>query len=132
MIGVLNMHQATFLGPLLSLLLLAFDPAASAQASVNIDRRDIRSVLLALVPLIQKGFDERQVAEVEQLAKSMDLDDERDIRFKITYKNQQTTLLVVLHCDDVDDFEVFFWTVPELAKEIQAQIRSVVTKLGTC
>lgn len=123
------MKRSLFLA-LSAALSRVFASGQTAEASASLDAGDLPAVLSAIVPLIERGFASAQVAELVQLAKSMKIDEERDRTFSIAYKGQSARLRVVLHCDDTDNFELFFFTHPDLAQQIHERIRRVMEQLG--
>ena len=111
-------------------LLLGCQATAQSEASASLDAKDLPAVLSAMVPLMDSGYSEAQSAELQRLAASMKVDEDKERTFAIVYKGKAARLRVVLHCDDVDAYEVWFYTVPELANRMQEEIKRVMQRLG--
>ena len=97
----------------------------TADASCNLEPPDLPKLLQSIRPLIEKGYGEQEIATVQRLWEATPLKSTGVKTFPITYRGQSATLRVELKKDDVDEIEIWFITIPELAKEIQAKMRQL-------
>src|SRR5262249_18370052 len=97
----------------------------TADASCNLEPKDLPKLLQAIRPLAEKGFSDSEIEAIQRLSVSTPVKSTGTKTFPISYRGKDATMRVELKKDDVDEIEIWFITVPELAKEIQAKMREL-------
>ena len=100
------------------------------ESSTNFDASDIRPFCKRVSPLITAGFGDAEITAVADLAQSMAHEEEKELVFNIRLGNQECVMRIVLFKDDIDSFQVFFFSPPELAEKITAEIVRYCDELG--
>ena len=108
------------------LMLVSCIPRSSADASCNLDAKDLPKLLKATSPLIEKGFGDAEVQLVERIAESTPVRDTRTKSFPITYLGKSATLRIEVKKDDVDALEIWFLTEPALTMEIRTKMQQLL------
>jgi len=90
-----------------------------------LEPRDLPKLLQAIRPFVEKGFGQSEIDAVERLAASTPVKSTGTKTFPISYRGKDTAMRVELKKDDVDAIDIWFITVPELAKEIQAKMKEL-------
>jgi hypothetical protein len=98
----------------------------SAEASCNLEPKDLPKLLQSIRPLIEKGYGDPEIQAVQRLSESTPVKDTRTRTFPISYRGKNATLRIELKKDDVDEIEIWFITQPQLATEIQKQMKEVI------
>lgn len=93
------------------------------EASTNFDSGEVRPFLERLRPLIESGFSDREILQVQEMLESMRVDEEKELEFPIRYAGEQTVLRIRIFLDDVNASDVSFFTHPKLADAIDAEIQ---------
>jgi hypothetical protein len=94
------------------------------EASAEFDAAKLRVLLKAIQPLVQKGFDEAQIGQIEGSFQALAVNETRRFDFPILYNGVETELRVQIRKEDVDVVEIHFFSVPALAEQIQRTIRA--------
>ena len=100
------------------------------EASMNFDSENVRPFLERLKPLIESGFSDEEILQVQRMMEVLKIDDEKELEFPIRYRGRQTVLRVGIFMDDVNAPDVYFFTDPELAKEIDKEMEKFADELG--
>jgi hypothetical protein len=108
-----------------ALLMSACARGQTADASCNLETPDLPKLLQAIGPLLEKGFGGSEMEAVQKLSGSTPVKSTGTKTFPISYRGKAATMRVELKKDDVDEIEIWFITVPQLAKEIQAKMREL-------
>ena len=103
-----------------------------AEASINFDMADVRPFLerVASLGVIESGFGDPQIDKVVAWVQQMEVDAEEEMTFTIRYKGAEVPLIVHVFMDDEEAPDVYFFTAPELANAIQAEMRRYSDELG--
>src|SRR5688572_28303227 len=78
------------------------------ESSTNFDSEEVRPFLERLKPLIESGFSDKEILQVQKTLESMKVDEEKELEFPIRYKGQQTVLRVTIFMDDVNAPDLSF------------------------
>jgi len=100
------------------------------EASMNFDSENVRPFLERLKPLIESGFSDEEILQVQRMMEVLKIDDEKELEFPILYRGRETVLRVGIFMDDVNAPDVYFFTDPELAKEIDKEMEKFADELG--
>jgi hypothetical protein len=100
------------------------------EASMNFDSENVRPFLERLKPLVESGFSDGEVLQVQRMMEDLKIDEEKELEFPIHYRGRQTILRVRIFMDDVNSPDVYFFTDPELAKEIDKELERFADELG--
>ena len=92
------------------------------ESSANFDSEEVGPFLARLKPLIELGFSDKEILQVQKTLESMKVDEEKDLEFPIRYQGEQTVLRIRIFMDDVNAPDLFFFTDPKLAEAIDAEI----------
>ena len=111
---------------LAALLIVGCSLGRSADASCNLDAKDLPKLLEAVSSVIETGFGDREIQAIRDLAASTALKGTGTRTFPIAYRGKSARLRVELKKDDVDEIEIWFFTEPELTREIQSKMREIM------
>lgn len=89
------------------------------EASAEFDAAKLRILLQAIQPLIQKGFGEAQIGQIEGSFQALAVNETKHVNFPILYDGVETELRVQVRKEDVDVVEIRFFSAPALAEQIQ-------------
>lgn len=92
-------------------------PSGLSEASMNFDLPQVGPFLGRMAELVS-GFGAREIVQVTQLLGELEVGEERELRFEVNHAGQAVPLRVGVFMDDVDAPDVYFFTVPKLAAEI--------------
>jgi len=92
-------------------------------ASCNLEPTDFPKLLKNIRPLIDKGYAEAEIDALQNLLDATPVKGTGVKSFSIVYRGYSTPLRVELKKDDVDEIEIWFITVPQLAKDIQGEMK---------
>jgi hypothetical protein len=92
------------------------------EASAEFDSAKLPVLLKAIQPLIQKGFDEAQISQIEDGFLALAVNETKETNFPIVYDGVETELRVAVRKEDVDVVEIRFFSTPALADQIQRTI----------
>lgn len=95
-------------------------------ASCNLEPKDFPKLLTNIRPLIDKGYADDEIKSLKDLLSATPIKGTGVKTFAIVYWGSSTSLRVELKKDDVDEIEIWFITVPQLAKEIQSQMKALL------
>lgn len=95
------------------------------EASTNFDMENIEPFLKTLIPLIDSGFGISEINGIMDVVNSMTVEQELEVgRFLIKYKGKDTLLIIQVFLDDIDSPDVYIFTEPTLAEEINDLMQS--------
>lgn len=94
-----------------------------ADASCTLEAEDLPKLLRSVQPLIEKGYGDAEIQALLRLWESMPVRETRASTFSITYRGEDTALRVEVKKESPKELEIWFITQPELAKEIQKQMK---------
>ena len=109
-----------------ALIISGCSPGHPADASCNLDAKDLPKLLQATGALIEKGFGDREMQVVEGIAESMPVRSTRARTFPIITKGKGVTLRIEMKKDDADEIEIWFITEPELTREILQKMHEML------
>ena len=92
------------------------------EASSNFDSNEVDGFLQKVSTLVESGFGEPERNQVIQMLKSLKIDEQKSLEFKVTFKQTASPLRVTLYLDDVDAVDMYFFAEPALADAIQAEM----------
>jgi len=105
------------------IMLLQGCASPGAEASTNLDLADLAPLLKSVQRLIQSGFSDAEVAQIDATAHSMPVNQTKELKFQTVFHGTNTALRLQVKKDDVDAVSVWFITSPELAAEIQTAMK---------
>lgn len=93
------------------------------EASMNFDLSDVEPFLKRISPLVDSGFAESEIHQVQrELAKMEDGDDYEVGGFDIVYQNKETSLIINAFIDSPEAVDLYIDTDPGLAEQIQQEM----------
>ena len=92
------------------------------ETSGNFEVEQLQQFLQRVKPLIDSGFAEDEILQVQTTAESMPIDSSKRLEFPIDFKGTGTALKITLFMDETEFPEVSFLTHPELAEAIDQQM----------
>lgn len=96
------------------------------EASTEIDLVKLRPFLKAVRPLIESGFADAQIGEIEQEFGKLARDGSKAVTFPIVYKGTKTELRVMVRKEDVDTVELHFFALPQLTAQIKEAMKAML------
>lgn len=111
---------------------LTHEPSTAAlmESSTSFDTPNLQPFLERLVPLVESGFGQAEVAEVMAAAVALKHNAEAEFSFNIRNRDTSARLEIGLFADDFEVVDVYFMSPPQLAKQIDAEIVSYFDELG--
>ena len=92
------------------------------EASMNFDIENVEPFLRRVAQLID-GFGSNEVASVMSDIRRMNVDDEHDWMFAVTYDGRSIPLVLRVFMDDIDAPDLYFFTTSaELASRLQDEM----------
>ena len=100
------------------------------ESSTNFDMENVRPFLQRISPFIESGFGEAQIQQVCQLAENMPHDTEKELEFPIRYAGRDSLLRIGIFMDDINAPDVYFFSPPALAAQIDAEMEKFCDEMG--
>jgi hypothetical protein len=100
-----------------------------SETSMNFDS-ELVEPFLERVSTIVSGFGGTQIAKVTELIDELDVDEEEELRFEVEHGGRATPLRIRVFMDDADAPDLYFFTSPELAAEIEELYESFCEEHG--
>ena len=94
-----------------------------AEASTNLDLADLTPLLKSIQRLIQSGFGDAEVAQIDATVRGMPVNQTKELNFQTVFHGTSTAVRLQVKKDDVDAVSVWFITSPALAAEIQTAMK---------
>lgn len=103
-------------------------PSGLLEASMNFDSPRVGPFLKRVAGLVS-GFGARESAQVTQLLTELEVGEERELRFEVKHAGQMVPFHIGVFMDDVDAPDLYFFTVPQLAAEIDELMKDFCEEL---
>ena len=100
------------------------------ESSMNFDDETLRPFLERISGLIDGGFGSTEIDQVVTTSKSMELDEERDLEFKINFQGAESPFIVRIFMDDIDAPDVAFFGPEDLAEKIDDEMDAFMEEMG--
>ena len=100
------------------------------EASGNFEVEQLPDFLSRLKTLVDSGFDESEILQVQTIAETMPIDSSKQLEFPIDFKGINTSLKIKLFMDESESPEVSFVTQPDLAEAIDREISAFFRESG--
>jgi len=94
-----------------------------AEASTNLNLADLAPLLKSVQQLVQGGFGDADVTQTNAIVRSMPVGQTKEMKFQMVFRGANTTVRLQVKKDDVDAVDIWFFTSPELAAEIQKAMK---------
>lgn len=104
-------------------MLLQGCTSPGAEASTNLDLADLTPLLKSVQRLIQSGFGDAEVAQIDAMVRLMPVGQTRELKFQTVFRGMKMAVRLQIKKDDVDAVDIWFFTSPELAAEIQKAMK---------
>ncbi|MEH7743538.1 hypothetical protein V7659_00535 [Neobacillus drentensis] len=93
------------------------------EASMNFDMNNVKPFLQRISPLVESGFSAEEINQVQEKLEKMEPDDEYEVgRFEIVYRDKNTPLVIKAFMDGPEAPDVYIYTEPGLATQIQEEM----------
>ena len=106
------------------------DISGLAEASMNFDQEGVEPFLSGLAKTLPSGFGPAQAEQLSQAIDALPVDTKAGWEYAVTFQGRPTRLVVVASKDDVDAPDLYFYTSPELAAEIDRQLEAFAEAQG--
>ena len=100
------------------------------EASTSFDLQDLQPFLERVARLLDAGFTDREILEIKRLAEVMALDAEETLEFPVKYRGRTIPLRITIFMDDLAAPDVYFFTDPGLAQEINREMQQFAEEQG--
>lgn len=94
------------------------------ETSGNFEVEQLQHFLQRVKTLVDSGFAEDEILQVQTTAESMPIDSSKRLEFPIEFKGDPTSLRITLFMDENEFPEVSFLTHPGLAEAIDQQMNT--------
>jgi hypothetical protein len=92
------------------------------EASTAFDLEHVGPFLDRVSSMVDSGFGAKERESLSQMVSEMKVDEERTREFTIQYHGHPTLLRIHVFMDDIKSPDVYFFTTPELADQIQREM----------
>ena len=92
------------------------------ETSGNFEVDHLQHFLQRVKTLVDSGFGEDEILQVQTAAESMPIDFSKRLEFPVDFKGNPTSLGITLFMDETESPEVSFLTHPDLAETINEQM----------
>lgn len=100
------------------------------EASMNFDLSDVDPFLARISPLVDSGFSENEIRQVQKEIEKMEDGDDYEVgRFDIVYQNKETPFILTAFIDSPEAVDLYIDTDPELANEIQQEMEKFAEEM---
>ncbi|MEN8188435.1 MAG: hypothetical protein ABFS19_01215 [Thermodesulfobacteriota bacterium] len=117
------------IGTLLALL-TAGGAQAATETSMNFDIENVKPFLSRLIRIVDSGINEQQVNMMYEFTQSVPVESQKEMSFKVKYKGQNISFRYSVFMDDIDAPDLYFFTSPDLAAEIESEMDKFTEELG--
>ena len=100
------------------------------ETSGNFEVEQLPIFLSRLKTLVDSGFDESEILQVQTIAETMPIDSSKQLEFPIDFKGVNASLKIRLFMDESESPEVSFVTQPDLAEAIDREISAFFQQRG--
>lgn len=90
--------------------------------STNFDTENVAPFLQRIAPHIESGFAEPEISRVLKLIEAMEVDDEKQLTFKIRYAGEPSDFKIGVFLDDIDAPDLYFFAPAGLCKHLSAEM----------
>lgn len=97
-------------------------PGELHESSTDFAPDEIRTFLMRVVALLDKGFSEREALHVSQLAEKMPQNDERVLEYDVVFQNKRAPFKLVLFKDDSLSVGIAFFTSRPLSQRLDEEM----------
>ena len=101
------------------------------ESSANFDLENIGPFLGRLSAFIESGFGANEIQKVCRAVDEMEHDEQREMEFPIRHGGTDSLLRVGIFMDDVDAPDLYFFSPPALALQIDEEIDRFFEELGS-
>jgi hypothetical protein len=105
------------------LFILGCTRGHGAEASCNVDRKDLPKLLQSIKPLIEEGFGNSEIRFLQHLADTTPVKEYATKDFPIIHRGKKSVLHVELKVDDGDEVDIWFVGDQALAQEINEKMK---------
>ncbi|OOW66917.1 hypothetical protein Xmlh_18480 [Xanthomonas axonopodis pv. melhusii] len=106
------------------------DVSGLTEASMNFDQEGVAPFLAGLATSLASGFDAQQAAQLTEAIDSLPVEQKTGREYYVTFHGKAERLVVVAFKDDVDAPDLYFYTSPALAAEIDSQLAEFAVAQG--
>lgn len=99
------------------------------ESSMNFDSENIIPFLKRLKPLIEAGFSDNEILQIQKMLENLKVDEEKELEFPIQYQGEKSILRIKIFMDDIDAPDVYIFTHPKLANEIDKEMDRFMDEL---
>jgi hypothetical protein len=100
------------------------------ETSGNFEVDHLQHFLQRVKTLVDSGFGEDEILQIQTAAESMPIDSKKHWEFPIDFKGTTTSLGITLFMDETEFPEVSFLTHPDLAETIDQQMTSFFKEIA--
>ena len=101
-----------------------------SEASMNFDQEVVGQFLQILSKSIESGFNSKDAKDLTKKIDALSVDEEDRWEYMVVVNGKKTRLVVSAYKDDIDAPDLYFYTSPELASQIEGQLESFATSMG--
>jgi len=98
------------------------------ETSWNFEVEELPDFLSRVATLVDSGFGESEIRQVQTIAESMPIDSNKQLDFPIDFKGVSTSLKITLFMDELEIPEVKFLTHTDLAGAIERAMNAFFQK----
>jgi hypothetical protein len=105
-------------------------PMGLKEVSANFDLKNVEPFLQRIPPHIERGFAQEQVSEIIRSMGQLKREQEMKLKFPIQFQGVSTILEVQIVMDDLDSPNLYLFTAPPLADELQGEMQKFFQENG--
>lgn len=96
------------------------------EASLNINTDSLCKFLERVSLLFSVGFGRSEIAQITSMAIRMEVDNEQELALAVEHAGQHSVLKIRLFKDDLEEIDLYFFALPELADILQIEIAKYI------
>jgi hypothetical protein len=105
-------------------------PMGLKEVSANFDLKNVEPFLQRIPPHIERGFAQEQISKIIRSIGELKREQEMKLKFPIQFQGVSTILEVQVVMDDLDSPNLYLFTAPPLADELQAEMQKFFQENG--
>jgi len=94
------------------------------EVSMSVGAADVRPFLERVARHIDSGFGGPEIAQVEELIRGLDVDEDGQLDFSVLHQGRNGPLTIVVKLEDAGAPDLHFFAAPALASSIQDEMQA--------
>ena len=106
------------------------DVSGLSEASMNFDQQGVAPFLAGLAKSLPSGFDAQQAEQLAKAIDSLPVEERAGWEYSVASHGETERLVIVAFKDDIDAPDLYFYTSPALAADIDRRLQAFAKARG--